>query len=203
MDLSKLSGKYKSHEISGWDISLNSTGVAYYDQLDETYITSLIKPTTLKEGKFDHMDRLNYIRTSTEKFLQHMPHIRLAIIEDYAMAVGKSKLMGLTVREAGGIIKNVLHSGGVDLLLVSPTTLKLFATGSGAADRGDPNKTMMRRAANDNFGVVRKTTDEIDAFWLLQLGMYVAGCNVTDRSRAQKISNINGTVFYKHLNRNR
>lgn len=197
MELSKLNLKYKKDEIAGFDISLNSTGVAYYAPEDDIYHTGLIKPKMTGKDALDAMGRLEFIKQSTLRILELRPTIRLAVIEDYAMSVGRNKKSGLAVREAGGIVKNVLHSSGVDLLLVSPTSLKLFATGKGNADQGDSNKSMMRYAANAQFGVVRKTTDEIDAFWLLQVGMYVAGCNVRDRKRRERVDGINGSIYFK------
>lgn len=197
MELLKLAAQYRRDEIIGFDISLNSTGYARWDGEDQEYITGVIAPKMTGKNKLDPMQRLAYIKQRTEEILKATPSLRLAVIEDYAMAVGKAKQSGLAVREAGGIIKNTLHSHGVDLLLVSPSSLKLFATGNGSADKGDKNKTQMRKAASDKFGVARKTTDEIDAFWLLQLGMYATFTNDKDRQRRERVSRVNGAIFFK------
>ncbi|MCF1458972.1 MAG: hypothetical protein LPH21_15910, partial [Shewanella sp.] len=113
MDLSELFKQYQRHEIAGFDISLNSTGVSYYDHLEEVFITSLIKPKMTGKTGLNHITRLHYIAQRAQDFCRTMSHIKLAVIEDYAMGVGKAKQSGLAVREAGGIIKNVLHSNGV------------------------------------------------------------------------------------------
>lgn len=191
MDTSQLQDKYSAEEIIGLDLSCNCSGYAYY--AEEEYTTGAIVAPTGK-NKLDDIERLDFFRVKFENLIEALPQLRLAVVEGYSMG---SKGAGLKVRETGGIAKNILHRNGISILLVSPSSLKLFATGKGNADSGHKDKPMMRHAAKIQFGIERKTTDEIDAFWLLQVGMYSTHSNpVRDRQRLTKIDAINGAELF-------
>lgn len=191
MDMSKLSGEFEADEIIGLDLSCNSSGYAFYD--GKEYVTGAIKTPTGK-NKLNDIERLDFFCTEFQNIIEALPRLRLAVVEGYSMG---SMGAGLKVRETGGIAKNILHRNGISILLVTPSSLKLFATGKGNADSGHKDKPMMRSAAKLQFGIERKTTDEIDAFWLLQVGMYSTGSNpVRDRQRLTKIEGINGAELF-------
>lgn len=191
MDTSLLKDNYAAEEIIGLDLSCNSSGYSYYS--GGQYHTGVIKAPTGKK-KLDDIERLSFFFNEFTKLIEPLPHIRLAVVEGYSMG---SKGSGLKVRETGGIAKTILHMRGVSILLIAPSSLKLFATGNGAADRGDSKKTLIREAAKVKFGIERTTTDEIDAFWLLQVGMYATGSNPQrDRQRLAMIERIKGAELF-------
>jgi Holliday junction resolvasome RuvABC endonuclease subunit len=69
-----------------------------------------------------------------------------------------------------GVIRLVCLRASVPYVLVPPSTLKKYATGSGAADKGD-----MKVALFERTGVKVKSNDEVDAAWLRFAGLQKLG----------------------------
>lgn len=69
-----------------------------------------------------------------------------------------------------GALRLELMRLGVPYMLLNPTTLKRFATGSAVAD-----KTAMALAALKRLGAEYGTSDECDAAWLRTAGAFVYG----------------------------
>jgi Holliday junction resolvasome RuvABC endonuclease subunit len=134
--------------VIGLDLSLTSTGIC----------NALGTCFTVK-GKADAGDaRLVAIGEAIEFF----PSAQLAVIEDlYPGARG-----GVTTAMVQGVARYVLRNMGIPYALVSPTSLKLYATGSGAAD-----KTAMALAAYKRTEVEFANDDECDAWWLRAMGL--------------------------------
>lgn len=140
------------------DPSLNSTGVAF--RLADGNVQALCISPSSRRG----LDRIRYVRDVVDTLLNtYSPE--LVVYEDYAYAFrGKSNAL-FSLGELGGVLKLLLWESGVDILLVPPTSLKLFATGSGAAKK--PEVGLALRA---HLGVSFKSDDQNDAAWLLLLG---------------------------------
>lgn len=66
--------------------------------------------------------------------------------------------------ELRAVIHLVAALWQVDVKLFSPSTIKLFATGSGRAKKPD-----MIRACREKLGIVSDSDDEVDALWILEL----------------------------------
>jgi Holliday junction resolvasome RuvABC endonuclease subunit len=159
--------------VIGIDPSLNSTGYAYRYQRDGTaeLYTGHIDPRSLR-GPY----RLAYVRNQMARVLD-AAQPQLAVYEDYAMGAGKGPRSNnaFHLGELGGVLKTLLWERGVDILLVSPGTLKKALTGNGHADRGVKGKPMMRAALAARYGVKLMQDDEADGFALLALGERWAG----------------------------
>jgi Holliday junction resolvasome RuvABC endonuclease subunit len=63
-----------------------------------------------------------------------------------------------------GVIRYVASCLGCDIVTFQPTTIKLFATGSGNAD-----KKQMIKACSRLLGVTAISDDDCDALWILEL----------------------------------
>lgn len=86
----------------------------------------------------------------------------LAVLEDlptHGMGAGKTGM-------AQGVIRLALLNLMVPYVLVTPASLKKFATGRGNATKADMRVEMLQRA-----GVDKRDDNEVDAWWLRQLGL--------------------------------
>lgn len=63
-----------------------------------------------------------------------------------------------------------LHAVGVPVAEVAPTALKKYATGKGNADKSDMRLALYKRA-----GLDVSSDDEVDAWWLRQMGLVHLG----------------------------
>ena len=156
MLLSEKPGHLSDPVILGIDPSIRSTGLCTDS---EHRAVRYEKADTDWDGE----DR---IRLIAEEILGECSRaeVSLAVIED---AVNTGKLAGnsLTNLLLQGAIRFVLMSNNIPYLVVSPSLLKKFATGKGNAD-----KTEMALSAYKRSGFTFETSDECDAWWLLQFG---------------------------------
>lgn len=154
----------------GLDVSLTSTGVTALDA-DNKYIIDSMK-TTPKDGS--HLERHHKILTL---LMTHLSWIKAnvsdkvdiwGVVEGYAY--GKDPKRGsqvITLAEIGGLVRYMVwRYTGHPLIVVAPSTLKLFASGHGHA-----KKEQMLLALYKKYGIEFKTNDEADAFALAQLGV--------------------------------
>lgn len=158
--------------VLGIDPSLNGTGVAF--RLSDNSIQTLrISPGT-RRG----MERIGYVSDVVAGLLDtYQPG--LVVYEDYAFGYrGKSNTI-FTLGELGGVLKLLLLRAGIDILLVPPSSLKVFATGSGSAGKQD-----VGLALKQHIGVSFKTDDQNDAAWLLLLGEASTDLRLLPRDRS-------------------
>jgi Holliday junction resolvasome RuvABC endonuclease subunit len=90
----------------------------------------------------------------------------LAVIEDLptnAMSAGKTGM-------AQGVVRFALQDVLTPYVLVPPATLKVFATGRGNADKSDMRMELFKRA-----GLDLRDDNQVDAWWLRQLGLHWMG----------------------------
>lgn len=145
-------------EVLGIDPSLNSTGVAYRG-LDGSIRASCISPSGLKG-----IPRILRIRNIVDDLLFKL-HPRIVVLEGYALGFrGKSNTI-FDIGELGGTLKILVLSHGIDILLVPPNNLKLFATGKGNAD-----KSLIADVLHREHGLSFSKSDQYDAAGLLMMG---------------------------------
>lgn len=141
--------------ILGLDPSLTSLGYAYGTPKAATVGTIIPK-------KVKGLQRLAYIRDEITDILD-TEQPELVAYEDYSMGSrGKTFHIG----ELGGVLKLALYERNIPILLVPPSSLKLFATGKGNAD-----KDQVRVAMAKHRGWLFNSDDEADAYALLQMGL--------------------------------
>lgn len=144
----------------GLDLSLTSSGIA------ELGTGGVARAThTLKPGVHKGLDRILHLSTQLEAIL---PSGRVvAALEGYSMG-GKFAGMQFDRAEWAGQAKLMLYqTGRFVTLVVPPTTLKIFATG-----KGNAQKDAMCDAALKQWGPVFKNDDEADALWLAELARF-------------------------------
>lgn len=147
----------------GVDPSLVSTGLAYREP------DGKLHSYVLRPGDLRGVPRLYSLREGVARLIDKLGADETPIIvvyEGYAMGVRTSNsnnLFGLG--ELGGVLKLLLYESNVGALVVPPTSLKLYATGSGRAD-----KAAMRDALQKEHGTSWKNSDQNDATWLLLFG---------------------------------
>jgi crossover junction endodeoxyribonuclease RuvC len=145
--------------IMGVDPSLTATG--YASVADHGKITTGLLLTKHMRG----LERLQFIRNYLAHVLDEVDP-SLVAYEGYAMGVPAGKGRAFDLGELGGVLKLMLWERKIPILIVPPTSLKLFATGSGNADKEQVKKKMARHR-----GGLFKSGDEADAYALLLMGM--------------------------------
>ena len=144
--------------VIGIDPSLTATGIADADGGLRT-ITSRPDDGTVA-------DRARRIATITARLRPHrLTDAHLVVIEGPAFSrqgqAGVHLRAGLWWRIVG-----LLHSAGVPVAEVTPTALKKYATGKGNADKASMRLALYKRA-----GLDVPSDDEVDAWWLRQMGL--------------------------------
>jgi crossover junction endodeoxyribonuclease RuvC len=141
--------------VLGFDPSLTSSGFCYGQEDD--IVTGRILTKELRG-----IERLLFIR---DQFIKLIGKVQPSILayEGYSMGLKGGKVFDLG--ELGGVLKTVAFEKNIDILVVPPTSLKLFATGKGNAKKPDISK-----AVADVWGYKVTQNDEADAFVLFQMG---------------------------------
>jgi crossover junction endodeoxyribonuclease RuvC len=124
--------------------------------------------------KLTGMDRLDWIRSEVYRIAKPAD---LVVFEDLAFAAHDKnhERAGLAI-----LVRHVLWKKGIDYLLVAPTTLKKFVTGSGKGE-----KSMMILHVYKRWGVEPTNDNEADAIGLLQIGRMMMGGSGVKYSKAQ------------------
>lgn len=142
----------------GIDPSMNSTGVSF--RLSDGDLRSLCISSGGRKG----MDRISYARYSLENLLNtYTPD--LVAFEGYALGFRGASNAIFSLAEAGGALKLLIYDRDIAILSVPPSSLKLFATGKGNAD-----KSKVGLALKEQVGVSFSSSDQNDAAWLLLMG---------------------------------
>jgi Holliday junction resolvasome RuvABC endonuclease subunit len=175
--------------VLGVDASLTSTGYAYRDR-DQVVAGSI--PTKNMSGPA----RLEHVLSTLAAIVDRCKPTFI-VLEDYAKGKGG---MGRTfdIGELGGVIKHYFYKRGIDVMLVSPTTLKMAITGRGNADAAkkvegrktkikDKTKPEMRAALRTTFGIITTQGDAADAAGLMLLGEMRQGSTTVPRSVQAKL----------------
>jgi hypothetical protein len=133
----------------------------------------------LKRGKklihAHEVARLDFLASSFEReFATLSTEPGHLFLEGYAMG---AKWGREAQGEWSGQVRRIVYRAGWHIVLVPPTVLKKYVTGSGAAD-----KDAMRMHVLKRWGYESSDNDDADAFALLQLGVEYLG----DRSGLTK-----------------
>lgn len=144
--------------VLGMDVSLNSTGFAGLVDLG-LWKAGLLKPTdkTLRSWV-----RVDDVLCQFEALMdQFRPD--LVVFENYAL----SRVQGMVeLVEMGTVLRREVGRRGIPIMEVSPSALKKFATGNGAA-----KKPQVIAAVKALWGFETKNSDQADARVLAQMGL--------------------------------
>jgi len=143
----------------GLDLSLTGTGAAWADGTLTT-ITSKPNGDTVKA-------RAQRIADLTNRIVNNITPAALIIIE--GPAYSQQAQAGVHLR-AGfwWMVANSLSSRGHDIVEVTPSALKKFATGKGNATKPDMRMALYQRA-----GLDCRDDNQVDAWWLRQVGLHI------------------------------
>ena len=154
----------------GLDLSLTKTGVVVLEK-DKILYKEIIKSTPTGDRPLDEVIRIAMIAGEVSKVVEtYNPEV--AVIENLAfLARGTSltQLAGLSY-----MVRLDLVTRGIPFVLVAPTSLKKFVTGSGKCE-----KDHMILEAYKKFGVEGIDNNVADALFLAQIGSIFAGFSKT------------------------
>jgi len=137
--------------IMGVDPSLSATGMCLPDN----------RVLTIKCKSDWGDDRLLLIRNVLRRFvIETRP--QLVVMEDKLHSTYSAASLGMVQ----GVVRAELLDHSVQYVLVSPKTLKKFAT-----DNGNADKDAMIAAARRRAGMIFKDDNQCDAWWLRQAGL--------------------------------
>lgn len=157
--------------VIGLDLSITSTGVCLPD--GTTY--------RIKTRDKDGDRRLLHIRDSVaDDLAEQRPHV--AVLEDMPTKMHPTAVKGIGC--VHGVVKAALLDAGVPYALVSPATLKKYATDHGGADKARMAAAAYLAAgaefADDRGG------DQCDAWWLRAAGHDAYGVPLFTMPQAQR-----------------
>lgn len=141
------------------DPSLTSTGYAFRSQSGQETATVV---GSIQPKKMRGMERILFIEDRIKGLVAELQPKRV-VYEGYAMGVRSGHVFDRA--ELGGVLKRFIWEQGIDIILVPPKSLKLFATGNGNAD-----KDAMMRVLAQHRGRLFNNSDEADAYGLLLCG---------------------------------
>ena len=153
--------------IIGIDPSLTGTGVATAEGLHT--ITSKPSDTTLTGRRA----RLTTIVHELDSIVLGVKPWRfertpnLIVIEAPSLAQ-KSQAGTLDRNGLWWLLVDRLHTLGIPVVEVTPSTLKKFATGKGNATKPDMRMALYQRA-----GLDCRDDNQVDAWWLRQVGLHI------------------------------
>lgn len=148
--------------VVGLDLAIKSSGIALADGTPATFV-STISPK-INVG-LETMDEI------CVEIFGHIPdEVELVMIEAIAYDGHDTNRM---LAQLQGIVRMTLFQAQIPFYLVAPTTLKVYATGNGKAEKGEVTK-----AAETRLGYEGWNHDEADALWLRAMGTDLLGVPV-------------------------
>lgn len=182
--------------VVGIDASLTSTGIAFRQ-------AGAIKAYCLGNPSLRGSERVAFIRDAVAAWLDRIQP-SLVALEGYALGFrGKSNII-FDIGELGGVLKLLILERGIDILLVPPTVLKLYATGSGRPK--GKGKEPVIEALQEKLGVQFSKSDQYDAAGLLVMGENYPRRNsrIALRGRSvalagHEIKALNGCLLLRHF----
>ncbi|MGW4731760.1 Holliday junction endonuclease [Streptomyces shenzhenensis] len=147
--------------VVGLDLSLTASGIAYRDGS-----TSTVK-TKQKDGdlRLGQIEEAVLIAVGDGEDLGTA--VDLVVMEDIPQNSHAAKPIAMV----HGVVRNLLNKLGIPYALVTPATLKTYATGKGSGD-----KVPMAIAAYKRAGREFEDDNQCDAWWLRHAGLDWLGC---------------------------
>lgn len=144
--------------ILGLDLSLTATGIAYWQPAERSAYTL--------RAPHRGIDRLRWIR---DQIRERIDGAAPSLVMLEGISFGSNDSMHAEICGLHWMVRDTFE-GRVPLQLVPPATLKLFATGSGRAD-----KVAMLAAIREQFAVEVADHNQADAMALAFAGAGIAG----------------------------
>ena len=165
--LSQPQLELSNHPASvGIDPSLTGTGLVVMNQFGGVIHKSVVVSKPTAKDVNSRIARIDELVCSVMAVIAaYSPSI--VLVEGYSFM---SKTPATDRIEYGGLLRWSIIRAGYRLYEVAPTTLKKWATGSGAGD-----KTGVVAELTKRYGVTFKTSDEYDAYALSRMGIQIGG----------------------------
>lgn len=141
-----------SARVVGLDLSLSATGIAAVDGTTRT-----VTPKTDGDRRLLEIAREVWRAAATED---------LVVIEDGVVRSPAAFDLGML----HGSVRRELMQARTQYVLITPATLKKFATG-----RGNATKPDMRMALYQRMGIDLRDDNQVDATWLRYAGLQLLG----------------------------
>ncbi len=136
--------------VLGLDLSMTATGIAYPDGTTDTV------QTKAEDGDLRLLQIRGYLRKAIDG------GVDVAVVEDLPTHAHGAGITGMV----HGAVRAVLMGASVPYALVTPATLKAYATG-----KGNAGKTAMALAAYKRSGTEFGDDNQCDAAWLRWSGL--------------------------------
>lgn len=117
-----------------------------------------------RAGADDPIRRRHELRSAVRLEIRRWPEATLLVVEGYALGAVPGRLALVRLGEIGGAVRDEAFEAGLDVVEVSPASVKVEATGNGNA-----SKAAVVAAAVAAGGAPRND-DEADAWWLREIG---------------------------------
>ena len=175
----------------GLDISLTSPAFA-------VICGDRLHAGTFKPGERRGPERLCFLQTMVASLVeQYKPDV--VAMEGYAFG---AKSQQHSLGEGGGAVKLALWGLRIPTIVVPPTTLKKFATGSGNAEKALVSKELFK-----HFGVDLTQNDEVDASAAALIArairfpttLHLTKAQLTEIGKAEKLFGFEGTSTDKNV----
>ena len=149
--------------VLGLDLSLSKTGIAIIN--DSEHYIDVIESEKRGPG------RLVEIRDEIVKQI-HRLGPGLAVLEGYAYGCQFGREQA---GELGGIVRVLLHEMKVTTIIVSPLSVKKYATGSAKGDKAQVMKSVYKK-----WGLDLNDNNECDAYAIARIGHDILKSILTD-----------------------
>ncbi len=147
----------------GLDLSLTGTGVVALED-GEIIIQRLIKSKPAGDLPVDELNRIRTIIRDIESCVIKATTIHVAVIEGLAFMVKNATAL-VQLSALNYMVREMLFKHQIPFVIVAPTTLKKFVTGSGGSKKDVMLMEMFKR-----YGVTILDDNENDAFGLAKIG---------------------------------
>jgi Holliday junction resolvasome RuvABC endonuclease subunit len=151
--------------VVGLDLSITATGVCGHDTVATTWKLAASKGDT----------RLSTIADLTVRACNFC--VDLAVIEDLPTHAHGAGITGMV----HGAVRVALQRLEVPYALVTPATLKKYATGKGNAGKPDMAVALYKRT-----GLELADDNQVDAFWLRAMGLDHLGAPLVELPASQR-----------------
>ncbi len=157
-----------SRPVYGLDLSLTGTAIATPNSTHRIHTPGHNgDPVTVRADRIDRI--LDWVATTIPTPTLGPPVPRsLVVVEapSYGSTGGQAhERAGLWWAAVGWLLRC-----GAEVVDIAPGTLKKFATGSGNAQKPDMRMALYKRA-----GIDEPDDNQVDAWWLRQIGLYLLG----------------------------
>lgn len=162
-------------KVLALDLSLTRTGFAA--DTDQGLLLGHFCPGKVESTEKSKAERLDAFHTTVREWLREFqPDV--VVIEDYSF--GSRGRATFSLGELGGNVKRCIYSEGYEFTVVSPKTVKKFATGNGNADKEDVFRRAIKLASVEVYN-----NDQADAFFLYSMAkQYYDGVVISDSKKA-------------------